>query len=160
MLGLASLLGYLGALDQRLWWFFRAASTLHFIGLSLLVGALLVMDLQALGVLRGASHGDVAPLARVALLGLLINLASGIVMLASKPLDYWQAWPFRCKLLALAIALTNAAWFTTIGQRRLRALPAAARSPLSVRLSAALSLLAWLAVIVLGRAIFEFASGG
>jgi hypothetical protein len=157
---LAALLRDLGALDQRVWWFFRAASTLHFIGLSLLVGALLLMDLQALGALPRVSHVEVARLARVALLGLAINVLSGVVMLASKPAEYWQAWPFRYKMIALAVALANALWFTTRGQRRLRALQPGQRAPLSIRASAALSLVAWLVVILLGRAIFEFASGG
>jgi hypothetical protein len=157
---LLALLNYLGALDQRIWWFFRAASTLHFIGLSLLVGALLVMDLRALGVIREISHAAVASLARVAVLGLAINVVSGLVMLSSKPAEYWHAWPFRYKMVALAVALLNAAWFTTLGQRRLLALPPEGVVPLSIRASAALSLAAWLVVILLGRAIFEFASGG
>jgi hypothetical protein len=156
----AAVLAYLGGLDQRIWWFFRAASTLHFIGLSLLVGALLVMDLRALGLIRNVSHAAVAPLARVALTGLAINVISGIVMLASKPADYWQAWPFRYKMLALLVALVNAGWFTTLGQQRLLALPPAATTPLSIRVSAVVSLVAWLVVILLGRAIFEFAPSG
>lgn len=156
----AASLRFLGGLDERVWWFFRAASTLHFIGLSLLVGALLVMDLSALGVIGNVSHSEVSGLARVALVGLFINVVSGIVMLASRPLDYWNAWPFRYKMLAMVVALVNAAWFTTVGQRRLLSLPPAARPPLSVRASAALSLVAWLIVILLGRAIFEFASSG
>jgi hypothetical protein len=157
---LLAILNYLGALDQRIWWLFRAASTLHFIGLSLLVGALLVMDLRALGLMRESSHAAVASLARIALLGLAINLISGLVMLSSKPVQYWHAWPFRYKMVALAVALLNAAWFTTLGQRRLLALPPQAPVPVSIRASAALSLAAWLVVILLGRAIFEFASGG
>ena len=156
----AALLIYLGGLDQRIWWFFRAASTLHFMGLSLLVGALLVMDLRALGLIRHVSHAAVAALARVALAGLAINVISGIVMLSSKPTEYWQAWPFRYKMLALLVALVNAGWFTLRGQQRLATVSAAADAPLSVRVSAVVSLAAWLAVILLGRAIFEFASGG
>jgi Family of unknown function (DUF6644) len=156
----AASLAYLGGLDQRIWWFFRAASTLHFVGLSLLVGALLVMDLSALGVVRNVSHSQVAGLTRIAVLGLLINVVSGVVMLASKPVDYWQAWPFRYKMMAMVVALVNAVWFATAGQRKLMSLPPAARAPLSIRASAVLSLVAWLVVILLGRSIFEFASSG
>jgi hypothetical protein len=137
---IAAVLGYLGGLDQRVWWFFRAASTLHFIGLSLLVGALLVMDLRALGVIRNVSYAQVAGLTRVAVLGLLINVVSGVVMLSSKPIDYWQAWPFRYKMIALVVALVNALWFTSVGQQKLLSLPPGARA--------------------LGRSIFEFASSG
>lgn len=157
---LIAILNYLGALDERIWWLFRAASTLHFIGLSLLVGALLVMDLRALGVIREISHAAVASLARIAVLGLAVNVISGLVMLASKPVDYWHAWPFRYKMVALAVALLNAAWFTIVGQRRLLTLAPEAQVPVSIRASAALSLAAWLVVILLGRAIFEFAPGG
>lgn len=156
----ATPLAYLGGLDQRIWWFFRAASTLHFIGLSLLVGALLVMDLRALGLIRHVSHAAVAGLGRVALAGLAINVVSGIVMLSSKPAEYWQAWPFRYKMFALLAALMNAGWFTLRGQQQLLALPPATNAPLAVRVSAVISLVAWLAVILLGRAIFEFASSG
>ena len=156
----AAFLSFLGGLDERVWWFFRAASTLHFVGLSLLVGALLVMDLSALGLIRNVSHAEVSGLVRVALVGLFINVVSGVVMLASKPMDYWNAWPFRYKMLVMVVALVNAAWFTTMGQRKLLSLPPAARPPLSIRASAALSMVAWLIVIVLGRSIFEFASSG
>ena len=154
------LLGYLGQMDQRTWWLFRAASTLHFVGLSLLVGSLLVVDLRALGVIKGVSHSEVASLARVAVLGLLINIASGVVMLSSKPEQYWDAWPFRWKMAVLGIAVLNACWFTTLGQRRMLALAPAATAPLCVKASAALSLVAWLVVILLGRSLFEFASSG
>lgn len=157
---LATSLSFLGGLDQRVWWFFRAASTLHFVGLSLLVGSVLVMDLSALGAIRNVAHSEVGGLARVALLGLFINVVSGVVMLASKPMDYWNAWPFRYKMLVMLVALVNAGWFTTIGQRKLLALPPAARAPLAIRASAVLSLVAWLIVILLGRSIFEFASSG
>ncbi|HTW74410.1 MAG TPA: hypothetical protein VMD56_05755 [Steroidobacteraceae bacterium] len=156
----ASVTHELGALDQRVWWLFRAASTLHFVGLSLLVGSLLVMDLRALGVIRHGGYPEVAGLARIAALGLLISAVSGVVMLSSKPEQYWEAWPFRYKMLVMLIALLNAAWFTLIGQRKLASLPATASAPLSVKVSAALSLVAWLIVIVLGRSIFEFASSG
>lgn len=156
----ASVTNYLGGLDQRVWWFFRAASTLHFVGLSLLVGSLLVMDLRVLGVIKQGSYSDVAGLARIAALGLLINVVSGVVMLSSKPEQYWEAWPFRYKMLIMLIAVLNALWFIMIGQRKLVSLPATASAPFSVRASAALSLVAWLVVILLGRAIFEFSSAG
>ncbi len=155
-----SVTNYLGGLDQRVWWFFRAASTLHFVGLSLLVGAVLVMDLRALGVVKHGSYAEVAGLTWIAALGLLINVISGVVMLSSKPEQYWEAWPFRYKMLVMLIAIVNAVWFTAVGQRKLVALPAAASAPISVRASAVLSLVAWLIVILLGRTIFEFASSG
>jgi len=154
------LLSYLGDLDQRTWWLFRAASTLHFVGLCLLVGALLVVDLRALGVIKGISHSEVASLARVAALGLLINVASGVVMLASRPEQYWDAWPFRWKMLILGIAVLNAFWFTAVGEKKMLAVGPAASAPFAVKLSAALSLVAWLLVILLGRTLFEFASSG
>ncbi|HEX5328132.1 MAG TPA: hypothetical protein VFW75_15805, partial [Acetobacteraceae bacterium] len=121
---------------------------------------LLVMDLRALGFVRNVGHSQVAGLTRIAVLGLCINVVSGVVMLASRPMDYWNAWPFRYKMLVMVVALVNAVWFTTSGQRKLLSLPPAARAPLSVRASAALSLVAWLVVILLGRSIFEFASSG
>lgn len=150
----------LGGLDQRVWWFFPAASTVHFIGLSILVGSVLVIDLRALGVIKRVPPAAVASLTKVAIFGLLLNICSGVVMFSSRPEAHWLEWPFRYKMLVIVIAILNALWFTWVGQVKWSSFASEAGTPLAIKASAVLSLLAWLVVILLGRSIFEFAAGG
>ncbi|MGH8141436.1 MAG: DUF6644 family protein [Steroidobacteraceae bacterium] len=155
-----SVTDFLGDLEQRVWWVFPGASTVHFIGLSLLVGSILLIDLRALGVIRRVPYAAVMSLTKVAVVGLLLNVFSGLVMFASRPADYWHAWPFRYKMMVILIAVLNALWFTGVGHRKLSSLPSEAGTPLAIKASAVLSLAAWLVVILLGRSIFEFTAGG
>jgi hypothetical protein len=59
-------------------------------------------------------------------------------------------------MLLVLVAGLNALWFTLAEHRDVANLPAGARLPLKVRVSASLSLLLWFGVIVAGRMIVAF----
>ena len=58
-------------------WLFPAAEILHFMGLSLLIGSLLVVDCRLLGFARGFPVAAVYRFLPLALAGFSINLVTG-----------------------------------------------------------------------------------
>ena len=66
-------------------WAFSTCESLHFIGLSLLFGALLVIDVRLLGFCREIDVRSVMKLIPVALVGFLINLMTGLCFIFTDP---------------------------------------------------------------------------
>jgi hypothetical protein len=130
---------------------FTASETIHFIGLCLLVGALLIFDLRVLGVLKQGSLASAINYTRIAAFGLALNLVSGIVLFVSKPNNYLTNPAFQLKMGLLLLALLNVAWFSKVEHRKLLALPAGAPAPVGAKVAAGLSLLLWAGVIICGR---------
>lgn len=139
---------------------FAICEALHFVGLSLLLGALLVVDLRVIGVIRQASYAKVLNLVWVAILGFAITLATGIVFLSNNPALYQANPAFNLKLILMGVAGLNAAWFELYAHKRLAALPEGVEAPWNLRWPALVSLTIWLIVILLGRLMPTFATVG
>jgi hypothetical protein len=143
---------WLGVVGRDVFWVFPAAEMVHFVGLCLLMGAMLLIDLRLLGVARRRLPIEsVLALIPAALAGLMLNVASGIVFLCAHPENYWSSTAFRFKLAAIAIGGANAVWFKLAEAPRLAGAPAAFGAGARTKSVAAFSLLIWISVIVLGR---------
>lgn len=149
-----------GQLMVQVRWLFSVYETLHFIGLSLMVGALLVIDLAVMGALPMIPLSRAMLLVRYAVLGFAINLITGVGFFCFNPEGYWSNPAFRLKMLAVLLAGANAVWFALRAQPRLRLRGDAAPADTATRVSAGLSLGLWLAVIVAGRLLPTFQSTG
>jgi len=135
------------------WWLFPTLETLHFIGLILLLGALLIMDLRYLGLASRAPLSAVMRYLPVAVLGFTINLATGILFVVSDPFRYVPNPAFQLKMLAVLLSGINALWFKfAVDWHEVAANPEYTPGR-TVRLIAGISLALWMAVIVLGRFI-------
>ena len=66
-------------------WAWPAAEVLHFVGLSLLFGVLLVVNLRVLGGLRAVSYASLHKLLPWAMLGFGVNLATGMMFVVASP---------------------------------------------------------------------------
>lgn len=139
---------------------FYACESLHFIGLCLLLGALLLVDLRLLGLWRNITIASVSVFMRIALVGFAINLATGFVMFCADPYNYWTNSAFHIKLILILLAGLNLLWFLVMERRRVLALPDNALPGSSTRLSAALSLILWIAIIIAGRLLPSFEGDG
>ena len=143
---------WLGHVGRDVFWVFPAAEIVHFVGLCLLMGAMLVIDLRLLGIGRRlASIESVLELIPVAIAGLVLNVTSGIVFLFAQPDNYWPSAAFRLKLVAIALGAANALWFKFAEAPRLAGTPEDFATDARTKTSAILSLAIWCAVIVLGR---------
>ncbi|MCC7253139.1 DUF6644 family protein [Hyphomicrobium sp.] len=122
----------------------------HILGIGLLLGAILPLDLRLVGVLRSFPIAVVGPfLLRVASTGLALALLTGLWLFTVQPKDYVTNAAFLSKLVLLALALAN------IGLqhygRHFRAALDGQAIHLSVRILAAVSAILWLSVLVAGR---------
>ena len=92
-------------------WLWPAAEVLHFIGLSLLIGSLIVIDLRLFGFLRQLELAVVHKLLKWTLLGFGINVVTGILFIIGDPARYAANIGFRIKMLLVVVAGLNAIWF-------------------------------------------------
>src|SRR5580698_4608213 len=99
---------WLGETVRESTWLFAAGETLHFIGLSMLVGALLVVDLRLLGFMRAVPIRSALAFLPFAIVGFLINLATGIAFFTNDPFMYWPNPAFRLKMFLILVAGLNA----------------------------------------------------
>jgi hypothetical protein len=125
-------------------WSYPTVLTLHTVGLAILVGAAMVIDLRILGVGTGVPLRTVATLYRYVWVGFLINLVSGVVLFVVQAADRAVQPVFYVKLgfiiVAFALALTL----------RRHVVSDAALAP-GVRPLAVISLVCWVAAIAAGR---------
>lgn len=142
---------WVGELGREVYWFFPAAEVVHFFGLCLMMGALLVIDLRLLGFAKRLSLHGALKLVPIVMIGLVLNTLSGIVFLCTYPENYWPAMAFWLKLGAIAIGCTNALWFKWMEGPRLTNLADTTDVELRTKVVAAVSLLAWTVVIIIGR---------
>jgi hypothetical protein len=151
--GLLALAGWLEMLGLAPWvrsapWAYPLANTLHLLGLVMLVGGIGLVDLRVIGLWRGLPLAALsAALTPVAIVGLALQAASGLVLFAADGKALSGSPVFHIKLVLIALALTNALVF----RLRWRALPSELSA--AARLSAAASLLLWLSVGTAGRLI-------
>lgn len=125
-------------------WAYPALEIVHIVGIALLLGNLVLLELRVFG--RGAAL-PVKDLARLslslALCGFGLAAASGLLMFASQPAELLSSRAFTLKMLLLMLAGCNAAWFH--GRGSLVRLDGLARAQMLA------STLIWLAVVVCGR---------
>jgi hypothetical protein len=119
----------------------------HILGIGLLVGAILPLDLRLMGCFRHTSLEVLGPfLRRTAATGLGLAITTGVLLFSVNPAEYLTNPAFVWKLSLLAIALCNIAYQSL--NRQDQKSPAAA---LTTRVVAVLSFCLWLAVLIAGR---------
>ena len=131
-------------------WMWPIAESLHFIGLTLLVGAIVFFDLRMLGVGRRIPIRAMHRLIRWGLVGYAINVVTGAMFLMSEPDQYVYNRAFHFKLLFMAVAGLNAGMFYLTSYHRV-AESDTFDAPRSAKVIAAVSVCMWLGVIVAGR---------
>lgn len=131
-------------------WVWPLAESLHFIGLSLLVGTVGVFDLRLLGLAPRIPLSALHRLVPFGVIGFALNLATGLLFLMTEPDQYILNPAFHVKLLLIVLAGANAlTFYLTVGPRALA--PAAVRLPRAAVVMGAVSLSLWLGVIIAGR---------
>jgi len=93
-------------------WAWPACETLHFIGLTLLMGVVLVVDLRMLGIMKNVSFASLHRLLPWAILGFGINVLTGMAFYVASPDQYDQNISFGWKLALIMLAGANALYFT------------------------------------------------
>jgi hypothetical protein len=134
----------LASLLRRSRWTYPAVNTAHLLGIALLVGAVIPMDLRLIGLWRPDVRLDtVLRLLRpMAAFGAGLAIVTGALLFSVQASDYVRLPLFAVKLALVAIGLAHAlAWGDTLGNA-----PRARQ-----RRAGAFSLAIWVSVLVCGR---------
>ena len=133
-------------------WAWPMLETLHYLGLSLLLGTVGLFDLRVLGLGKGAAPATLHKLIPFGIAGYCVNILTGITFFSGFPEQYFYNPAFQWKAMFMAVAGMNvAAFYLTPAFREVRAMPAGADAPLRAKLIAGTSLGAWVAVLICGR---------
>lgn len=138
-------------------WAYPAVETVHIIGLALLFGTIVVVDLRLLGLGRSVSASAVTRhVLPWTLAGFCIAAMTGALMFTSHAVEFLTQPVFLLKMSLIALGGVNAALLRagalrSAGRWDLTVLP-----PPRVRVAAGLSLLLWTCVIACGRLLAYF----
>ena len=135
-------------------WTFTLSEVAHLLGLTLLLGTVLLLALRLLGfVLQGKSVAGVArELMPLSIGGLTLTLLTGALLFTSEATKCWGNIAFRYKMLFLFLALL----FQFTALRRVTRSDERRFSPLVRKSTALVALFLWFGVAIAGRAIAFF----
>jgi len=140
---------------RRSIWVYPLVNAGHIVGLALLFGAIVPLDLRLAGLWRGIPLRTMAgTLLPVAVTGLTLAVLTGSLLFSVRAVEYAGITMFRIKLLLILGAVANALLL-----HRSLAWAAAHQGadtlapPPRLRIAGGLSIALWLAVIVAGRMI-------
>lgn len=130
-------------------WAYAAANVVHVLGFTLLVGAILPLDLRLLGAWKAVPHPALARiLVPFAAAGLTLAILGGICLFAARTGHYARLDIFAIKLTLVSIGTAAALLLhfrTGLWMER--------ATPRTLRLHGALSLACWLGALLAGRLI-------
>jgi hypothetical protein len=134
-------------------WGWPVAESVHFIGLTLLLGSILAWDLRLIGFAKQIPVAAFHRLVPLAVLGFSTNAATGLLFLMTDPDQYVYNPAFHLKMLCVALAGINVGVFYVTMFGRVKLLGPGSQPPIPARLAGAVSIVLWMTVIVCGRMI-------
>jgi uncharacterized membrane protein len=131
-------------------WCWAASETVHFIGLSLLFGVVLLVDLRMLGFLKGISFSALHRLLPWGVLGFGLNTATGMLFFVGAPANFYVTnGTFFWKLAFILVAGANALYFTVF--EGTWAMEAGDSAPVAAKVAAASGIFLWVGIIFCGQ---------
>ena len=135
-------------------WGYPLLLGMHVVGLAVVAGIFLMLNLRILGFNKGVSYESFLSLFRLAWIGLAVNAISGTALFSSQATTFISSTPFLLKIGLITIGVIcaviirgklreNAASWDTSGSATMGA----------TRLVAVVSLLCWIGAIGAGRLI-------
>jgi hypothetical protein len=138
----------------QLWWFVPFWKTLHVVGITLLMGVVLAVDLRIFGVAKGLPGRPLQRLMPWAAGGFAVSLLSGAVLVRANPQQYFGAplnLVFYAKILCLVlVGLNDVLYFATGLKRDVDGVVAGQAASASAKIVASVSLALWFSAIYLG----------
>lgn len=131
------------------WPIWATTETVHFIGLSLLAGVTILINLRLLGLMKGIPFAALDRLLPWGLLGLGINVVSGLLFFIGDPTQYDANPAFILKMICLVPAVGTFLYVTM--SEDVDALSAGADGPSRTKLVGLGALVFWGGVLYFGR---------
>jgi hypothetical protein len=129
-------------------WMWPSCETLHFIGLSLLIGVVLLVDMRMLGFMKSIPFSAIHRLMPWAILGFGINVLTGMAFFVGAPEQYTQNIAFQWKIALVLIAGLNALYFTVLDEAW--EIKAGDDAPLTAKVMALAAISLWVGVMYCG----------
>jgi uncharacterized membrane protein len=130
-------------------WMWPVCETLHFIGLSLLMGVVLLVDLRMLGLMKSLSFPVLHRLLPWGILGFGINVMTGLLFFIGIPEQYTNSIPFQWKMAMVLLAGANALYFTMFDE--VWVLEPGDDAPMQARVAAGSAVILWVAIMWCGN---------
>ena len=132
-------------------WMYPAFETGHYIGLSFLVGGIMLIDLRVLGVARSLPLRSMIGLLPWVWAGFIINVITGSLLFTYGATSFGTNGAFLLKMSFMVLAGLNAFAFQLATTRSSYDWVAQDRPPTTVKVFATLSFVLWLCVVTTGR---------
>ena len=133
--------------DQRPW-VWPTAETLHFIGLSILLGVVLTVNLRMLGVGKRLSFAALYQLLPLGMAGFTIMVATGMMFLVATPQQY-TGWLFFSKMILVVLGAINILYFMMFDGAW--TVDEGSDAPAAAKAVAVSAIVIWIAVLACGR---------
>ncbi len=130
----------------------------HILGVALLVGGIVPLDLRLLGLWRHYPVMMFVDVLRItSAFGLGLAVLCGALLFATAAADYAGSGIFRVKMALVLLGVSNALMLGRVLKLHdIPSLPINARLPLLLRAGALLSLVVWVSALILGRLLGYF----
>jgi hypothetical protein len=132
-------------------WMYPAFETAHYIGLSFLVGGIMLIDLRVLGVARSLPLKQIVGLLPWVWVGFIINATTGSLLFIYGATTFGTNRAFWLKMTFMVLAGLNALAFQLAATRSKHDWIETGQPPLVAKTFATLSFALWLCVVTTGR---------
>lgn len=130
-------------------WGYAAVSTAHVLGIAVLVGGILPLDLRLLGLWpRVEPAALIRVLVPMAVAGVALAMVSGALLFIARPIDYAANVAFLTKITLVSVGVVAALSTHLLWGRRLERASEAA-----LRRIGAISITCWIGALIAGRMI-------
>lgn len=137
-------------------WLYPLVNAAHIVGIALLFGAIVPLDLRLMGAWKSVPLTTLArALLPVALTGLTVAAVAGALLFITDARAYAGSPWFQAKIVVVALAVTNALTLRLVPAWRHRVGAVSMRGA-GLRIAGAVSIGLWLGAIVLGRLVGYF----
>lgn len=138
----------LGENIEAVKWVWPACETLHFIGLSLLLGVVFLFDLRMFGFMKQISYTTLHRLLPWGILGFAINVFTGMVFFVGNSAQYTKSPPYLWKMIFVLVAGANALYFTMFDE--VWTLAPDDDAPMTAKIAAGSAVFLWVAIMWCG----------
>jgi hypothetical protein len=133
-------------------WTYATVNASHIVGIALLFGALVPLDLRLMGCWRSVPIRTLARiLVPIAAGGLVLAITAGLLLFATRASEYAALTLFWVKLALIVCGIANALLLRTASQWEASQATTEMPPPPRLRAAGAISIGVWLSVIVCGR---------
>lgn len=142
----------LGRMMRESLWAYPAVETIHIIGLAIVYGSIVIVDLRLIGISRAVSAAKLARFALPWTVGaFLVVMLSGSMMFTAHVEDFLTNGVFLLKMGLILAGAVNAGLLHATAFKHVNRWDEGVMPPVGVRLAAALSIALWTCVIACGR---------